>query len=335
MIAADLFVIGGGPAGLVTAIAARRAGLSVTLADGNHPPVDKACGEGLLPDAVAALEALGIAVKGHPLRGIRFLAGDFSAQAEFPHGQGLGVRRVELHNVLRTHAEHAGADLRWGTPVNTVHDISARWIIGADGASSRVRKWARLEASDVTPRRYAHRRHYAVAPWTDYVEVYWSRGCQMYVTPVGEQEVGIAFITSDRARNFEAALSEFPRLAARVNHACMTSRTRGAVTATTRLARVTSGNVAVIGDASGTVDAITGEGLGLAFRQSAALAESLAAESLYAYEKRHRSLAFRPRAMARALLLLDRHPQLLQGAVRLFAAQPAAFRHVLALHVGG
>ncbi len=332
---ADVFVIGGGPAGLVTAIAARRAGLSVTLADGNRPPVDKACGEGLLPDSLAALEALGITVKGHPLRGIRFLAGDFSAQAEFPHGQGRGVRRLELHNLLRTHAEQVGADLHWGTPVNTIHDIPARWIIGADGASSRVRKWAGLEASDLTPRRYAYRRHYAVAPWTDYVEIHWNRGCQMYVTPVGEQEVGIALITSDRRQNFDAALSGFPRLAARVNHACITSRTRGAVTATTRLARVTSGNVALIGDASGTVDAITGEGLGLAFRQSAALAKSLASESLYAYEKKHRALAFRPRAMSRALLLLDRYPQLLQGAVRLFAAQPAAFRHVLALHVGG
>ena len=140
----DLFVIGGGPAGLATAIAARRAGLKVTLADGHQPPVDKACGEGLLPDAVAALEALGLAVTGYPLRGIRFFAGDLSAQADFPNRPGVGIRRLELHNLLREHAGRAGVNLLWGHPVSGLEEVSAKWIIGADGASSRVRKWAGL-----------------------------------------------------------------------------------------------------------------------------------------------------------------------------------------------
>src|ERR1022692_2180287 len=56
----DLFVIGGGPAGLAAAIAARLKGLNVTLADGARPPIDKACGEGLMPDGLAALRSLGV-----------------------------------------------------------------------------------------------------------------------------------------------------------------------------------------------------------------------------------------------------------------------------------
>ena len=44
--------------GLATAIALRGRGFSVTVADPAQPPIDKACGEGLMPDALASL-ALG------------------------------------------------------------------------------------------------------------------------------------------------------------------------------------------------------------------------------------------------------------------------------------
>src|SRR5204863_10196371 len=67
------FVIGGGPAGLVAAIALRRKGLRVTVADGGDAPSDKACGEGILPEGLAALERLGVALDwsaGRAFRGI-------------------------------------------------------------------------------------------------------------------------------------------------------------------------------------------------------------------------------------------------------------------------
>src|SRR5207245_4735336 len=73
----DVFVIGGGPAGLAAAIAARQQGFRVCVADGAQPPLDKACGEGLMPDGLPALEQLGIVVKpddSHPFSGVRFLS---------------------------------------------------------------------------------------------------------------------------------------------------------------------------------------------------------------------------------------------------------------------
>ena len=51
----DVVVIGGGPVGLATAIAARGHGLSVRVIDRQRPPIDKACGEGLMPAGVRAL----------------------------------------------------------------------------------------------------------------------------------------------------------------------------------------------------------------------------------------------------------------------------------------
>src|SRR6202162_5454010 len=95
----DVFVIGGVPAGLAAAIAARRRGFQVIVADGNKPPIDKPCGEGLMPDSIAALQQLGVEIvdgEGYPLEGIKFLEKEKSASACFPTGRGIGLRRPIL-----------------------------------------------------------------------------------------------------------------------------------------------------------------------------------------------------------------------------------------------
>ena len=56
----DVLVVGGGPAGLAAAIAARRKGMRVRVVDGAVPPIDKACGEGLMPDALKGLAEPGV-----------------------------------------------------------------------------------------------------------------------------------------------------------------------------------------------------------------------------------------------------------------------------------
>ena len=56
----DVLIAGGGPAGLASAINARQQGLSVIVAEPRDNPIDKACGEGLMPGGLAALAALGV-----------------------------------------------------------------------------------------------------------------------------------------------------------------------------------------------------------------------------------------------------------------------------------
>src|ERR1035438_6145904 len=99
----DLFVIVGGPAGLAAAIAARLKGLNVTLADGARPPIDKACGEGLMPEGLSALRSLGVKWDSPPaqsFRGIRFIDRGVSVESPFPEGYALGVRRTVLHSKM-------------------------------------------------------------------------------------------------------------------------------------------------------------------------------------------------------------------------------------------
>jgi flavin-dependent dehydrogenase len=101
-----------------------------------------------------------------------------------------------------------------------------------------------------------------------------------------------------------------------------------------KLKQVYRDRVALIGDASGSVDAITGEGLSLGFRQATALADALEAGDLAAYQKAHRRLARRPELMGRLMLVLDGHPALRERTLRAFASDSRVFARLLAVHVG-
>jgi menaquinone-9 beta-reductase len=392
--ATDLLVIGGGPAGLATAIAARLAGMSARVVERSRPPIDKACGEGLMPDAVARLGELGVALapgEGWRFRGIRYLDGETVAEGVFPRAGGLGVRRLQLHQALARRAAELGVDLCWGV---TAHGLApapaepvsgsagarrpgataqpapassapassapappasappaaklltagaytdrpglelaaARWVIGADGLRSRVRRWAGLEGAPARRRRFGVRRHFTCRPWSDLVEVHWGPGCEAYVTPVGPDEVGVAMLWSDSKARFDDLLARFPALAARLDGAPAASRDRGAGPLLVRPRGVCRGNVALVGDASGYVDAITGEGLAVALHQSAALIEALAAGDLARYAARHRRINRLPDKMTALLLAVERRPWLRRRMVRALAAEPALFSRLLGIH---
>lgn len=333
----DIFIIGGGPAGLAAAIAARRKGFDVTLADGARPPIDKACGEGLMPDGLAVLRSLGVALDAadaQPFGGIRFVGCGVSVESAFPNGYALGVRRTVLHSRMVEAAAAAGVRMLWGTPVSMADQtIRARWIVGADGFHSRVRRWAGLAAKPPVDQRFGFRIHYRVAPWSDYMELHWGAGCQIYVTPIGAQEVCAALISRDRRLRLDEALAQFPQLAARLAGAPRATTERGAVTANRSLPRVYRGNVALIGDASGSVDAITGEGLCLSFHQAIALADSLASGDLARYQAAHRRLARRPTLMSRLMLTMDRRTWLRTPAFRAMAFEPRIFQGLLSFHL--
>jgi len=342
----DVFVVGGGPAGLAAAIAARQHGLRVIAADSAQPPIDKACGEGLMPDSLEVLARLGVSLKGcetGAFRGIRFVGPESSVAAEFPRGRGLGIRRILLHQLLVERAQKCDVEMLWGARVSAMREdgvlvngrkIGCRWIVGADGQNSRVRDWAGLSTGTGRTQRIGLRQHFQLSPWSDYVEIYWGSHGQAYVTPVGRNEICVALISRPKFSSFREGLSEFPELAARVHYAASTTRARGALSISRTLKHVCGGNVALIGEASGSVDAITGEGMALAFRQALALAPALAAGDLSSYAAAHTKINSLPEFMSRSMLLMDRSRWLRSRSLRALSRQPGLFARMLAVHVG-
>jgi len=343
----DVFVIGGGPAGLAAAIAARQRGMSVAVADGTQPPIDKACGEGLLPETIAALGELGVGIQpdaGYRLRGIRLFQQDAQVSGEFPQGLGIGLRRTILHEWLIARAQECGVQLLWRTSVAGITQagvhlagdfVAARWIVGADGSGSRVRRWSGLDAATRQSQRFATRRHYRVRPWSDHVEIYWGHRAQAYVTPIGREEMCIVVLaTSMEAADFDSVLRDCPQLQQRLSGAELAGRERGAITQMHSLRAVHSGNVSLVGDASGGVDAITGEGLRLAFRQAIALADAMERNDLPNYARAHRKLARNAAFMGDLLLTLARNERLRTRSLRMLERRPQLFARLVAVHIG-
>jgi menaquinone-9 beta-reductase len=341
-----VFVIGGGPAGLAAAIAARQSGFDVVVADRDQPPIDKACGEGLMPDGVAALREIGVDLgleHGLPFRGIRFVDTEHEAEASLPFSFGLGIRRTLLHRILMERAQDAGVVTCWRTRVDAVNSsgvkvgdqtVRCQWIIGADGIHSRTRQWAGLHPVWNGARRIGLRQHFRIRPWTDFVEVHWHKRCQAMITPVGTEEVCIVITGSAQETHISDLPTLFPILAKRLGDSQPMGSVRGAISMSVKLSAVTRGRIALVGDASGAVDAITGDGLALAFRQAAFLGAALANGDLRTYETMHRRMSQMPRLLGRILLLMGSSDGLRRRALRTLARRPRTFGRLLALHVG-
>jgi flavin-dependent dehydrogenase len=316
----DVLVAGGGPAGLAAAIRCAQAGLSVTVAEPRIAPIDKACGEGLLPAAVTRLAALGVRPAGHPLRGIRYLDASHRADALFRDG-GLGVRRTALHAALAARAAELSIPVlpvrvtsvsQQGDGV-TAAGLRARYLVAADGLHSAIRRACALDPPRARHPRFGLRRHYRLAPWSDLVEVHWAAGAEAYVTPVAGDLVGVAILGGAHG-DFASRLAAFPLLRERLAGAAPASDVRGAGPLRQDVRRRSAGSILLIGDASGYLDALTGEGIGVALAQAAVLARCLAAGCPGDYERAWRRVS-RKSWMLTSGLLWARHQPLLGSRI--------------------
>ena len=342
----EVIVVGAGPAGIAAAIAASRYGLRTTVLDARKPPIDKPCGEGILPQGVAALRMLGISLppeSSFPFFGIRFSDRDNSARADFGGATAVSIRRVKLHQLLVDHAIREGVLFHWGARVTQFEQRTVKtergkysydWLVGADGQNSQVRKWAGLEPRRERRKRFGFCTHFRMVPWSDAAEVHWGSGCQIFVTPMAQEEVGIAVLSRNPRLRLANALPRFPFLAEKLSGAERITKEWGDATSLQTLPAVARGCVALVGDASGTVDAVTGHGLSLAFQQAIFLADAMKRGGLSRYESAHRRIAAVPVAMSRLMLLMESTDWVRRRTLRLFQNSPRLFSRILSVHAG-
>ncbi|WP_219995860.1 FAD-dependent monooxygenase [Schumannella soli] len=448
----DVLIVGGGPVGLVAAIEARLAGLTVAIAEprgggqrdrgvrpavstteaggsvagGDAPlpvgdqrggsvsgvdaladgaeavagpdagpassllglarpgdPIDKACGEGLMPGALPLLGRLGVAPHGLALRGVRYTDGARSVEHRFPEGAavGLGVRRTELHRALAERAAGLGvtripvkadAVVQDATGV-TAAGIRASWLIAADGLHSTIAREVGLaRPAPRRRRRYGLRRHARVTPWSELIEVHWTPRAEIYVTPVDDRLVGIA-VLARQGVGFDEAIAEAPELVARLagrapggdvparggesspgeSSPGATRSGAGSVAADDahpladladvewadevmgagpfrqRTRRRVAGRVLLVGDATGYVDAITGEGLRLGFDQARAAVKRIRSGDAVHYEADWFHVTRQFRRVTGLLAWAATVPALRRRIVPLAASRPAWFGAVV------
>jgi flavin-dependent dehydrogenase len=333
----DLLVAGGGPAGLATAIHGARAGLEVVVVERRRGPVDKACGEGLMPHAVRQLHGLGVDAPGSPFGGITYFDGRRCVTGRFRNGAGLGVRRTALHAALLDATAAAGVKVVHGEVGEVSQDATsvrcgdfqARYLAAADGLHSPIRTSLGLARPSTGARRWGIRRHHSMTPWSDCVEVYWSADAEAYVTPVADDCVGVAILTRRKGR-FDEHLDGFPVLKDRLRgHIHGNDRAAGPLRQQVR--NRTAGRVLLVGDAAGYVDALTGEGIGIAFSAAALLVNCVAADRPADYDRQWRRMSRRYRLLTAGLLRASTYPPVRSRIVPAANHFPAIFTGVVNL----
>ena len=191
-----------------------------------------------------------------------------------------------------------------------------------------------------------------MTPWTDYVEVHWGNGLEAYVTPTGSDQVNVAFLWDESVvqahggqRLSDRMLEQFPELARRLRHAEPVGRLAARGPLQVRVPLPARDGLLLVGDAAGYVDALTGEGVGLAALSARLLAKhvgpalsepgpQLRLEDLQPFLKEVRLAQRAHVRLTRLLLLLRRSPRLIEQLISALSWSPGLFQQLLSLNQG-
>jgi 2-polyprenyl-6-methoxyphenol hydroxylase-like FAD-dependent oxidoreductase len=368
-----ILIVGGGPAGLMTALCLSQHSVEITVIEKQSWPLDKVCGEGIMPKGYDLLRKYGVskqiqALSSRPFTGITYIDSSV-AEGHFFSGPGYVVRRTELSRALyeslkgKTNVTlipttelvslyqdptSVQVTLRALSNQHIICEHRYDLIIGCDGINSKVRKLADLEGPNLRKQnRIGARVHYQIAPWTTQVEVYWKDGIECYVAPVASDCVEFVFgwnqdkikIKQGRCPELEKKLfSYFPELESKIlgHHRLSKIEARGGFARSAKFP--ISGRVLLIGDANVFLDPITGEGLSMAFEQAHILSQSFAnimsKEGQRSFIDQIQSLKARYINMTNLALFLCEHPLIRRIAIRFLATFPLIFQHILELNMG-
>jgi flavin-dependent dehydrogenase len=359
---ADVAVVGAGPAGAAAALFAAQSGRRVVVFDRATFPRDKPCGEGLMPPGPRILGELGlhdaILGTGAPrIDGIVIAAaGQVTEPSPFPRGEtGLGVRRLRFDAVLSSRLEqHPLIDYQQGVTVEriapgrvprvvtSVGEVGARAVAVADGLRSSLRRQLGWTRGPRPPHRYGIVGHWHGAlradPW---IRLTIHSGFESYRAPVGPDEHLVALLCShERMSAFANGLTQQYRELVLATHADLEkAELAPGVSAIGpfrhRARTVADQGIFLVGDASGFVDPITGEGLASGLEQAKAFSHALEhPQPEVEYRRQHRGITRNRWRLTALLVYLASDPGRVARAMRGLARRPSVVPTLLGINLG-
>ena len=345
-------IVGAGPAGSTLAALLAGRGLAVALIDRDAFPRDKLCGEFLSYDALPIAEMLGIDLSTAPeIARCRIVSRNRTYEFDFPHAA-RGVSRLFLDHSLHHRAVAAGATAVTSPAIAVARNgveteqgaIRARVVVGAWGRWGRFDQQLRRKfVRDRSHRNFGFKRHYR-GDVSDTIELYSFRRGYLGVSPVEGgitnicglvHATRIAHLKGRWDAFIESIRGEEPRLEAM--YARHQPAQDGFLSSEPVIFRGRSAvvdGIFMIGDASGVIDPLTGNGMAMAMQSALVAAPFILSEcggkaAALEYQSKYAEM-FLPRiAWSRRVAYLLSRPALLDAALALRsrAAGPFLLRH--------
>ncbi|BAZ48795.1 geranylgeranyl reductase [Nostoc sp. NIES-4103] len=289
----DLLIVGGGPAGSITAIYAARQGIKVLLVDKARFPRDKVCGDAIPPSSLAILEELALLDKllALPHVFVSLLWHTENDYLQLPDAKALVCKRFIFDSLL-FEAAKSHADTREGWKVENLllqngqvcgiqgttdtgesFEVTAKIVVGADGCSSVVARKMGLYQPVRQSGAVATRAYYRHLPSAGQMEFYYlqeSLPGYLWIFPVDSETVNVGVLAFDSAFTKQGFSSQkllqnllnSPLLRERFTQAKLLDRVQGWHLPLASQPRIIHGNgFILVGDAAGLVDPFMGHGI--------------------------------------------------------------------------
>lgn len=350
----DVAVVGAGPAGASAALAARRAGARVLLLDRADFPRDKACGDGIAPQALDVLAGLGVADAAAgfaPVPALRLIAPNGRQVARPLPRPAYTVPRQVFDARLVAAAVAAGVRLHRHTvrrvqtrPDLVVLDgeVAARAVVGADGAGSVVRRALGHPPNPDGHLALAIRGYASALPGAPEQRIQTSgHGWPAYAWsfPIGDGRANVGYGEVLRGRPLSRAylLDRLAALLPELDLDTVTGLRAHHLPFSTRRPPPGQGRIVLAGDALSLINPFTGEGIFYAVLSGALAGTAAAGSPAQAARRYGATLRRRLGAHLRHSSLaarLGRRPAMVNAAIRVADRDPRVFGALVELGLG-